>query len=175
MTATMAGAPPTAGHPRWPTRCCADILPTLLARAPRLLYTMRSSIDTDVPMATQLELANFVRDNSLNEIPAVGAGQPLWRGNLQRGNVDLVPDRSRVRAALDSFFSPAPQDDPTALAAPAADWVRGSAQRHRRTGHRRPHVTCCRPKAGRSSPSAMRIGATTSTRSSSTTACPTPW
>ncbi|MEZ4581860.1 MAG: LCP family protein [Caldilineaceae bacterium] len=38
-------------------------------------------------------------DNSLNEIPAVGAGQPLWRGNLQRGSVDLVPDRSRVRNA----------------------------------------------------------------------------
>ena len=103
----------------------ADMLPTLLARAPRLLYTMRSSIDTDVPMATQLELANFVRDNSLNEIRQLVLDSRFGEETYsEEGAWILVPDRSRVRAALDSFFSPAPQDDPTALANAAADWVR---------------------------------------------------
>ncbi len=39
----------------------ADMLPTLLPKLPRLLYTRRSSIETDIPMAVMLDLANYAR------------------------------------------------------------------------------------------------------------------
>jgi LCP family protein required for cell wall assembly len=103
----------------------ADMLPTVLARAPRLLYTMRSSIDTDLPMATQLELANFARDNSLNEIRQLVLDSRFGEETYsEEGAWILVPDRTRMRTALDAFFSPGEAGDATALSATTSDWVR---------------------------------------------------
>ncbi len=86
----------------------ADMLPTLLAKAPRMLYTMRSSIDTDMPMAAQLELANYFNDNSITEIrQLVLDGRYGEETYSEEGAWILLPDRAKVRVALDAFFKPA--------------------------------------------------------------------
>lgn len=101
----------------------ADMLPMLLARAPRLLYTMRSSLDTDVPMATQLELANFIGNNSLNEIRQLVLDNRYGEETYsEEGAWILVPDRARVRTAVAAFFTPSTSEE--ALANAASDWVR---------------------------------------------------
>lgn len=102
----------------------ADMLPTLLAKAPRLLYTMRSSIESDMPMAVQLELANYFADSSINEIrQLVLDGRYGEETYSDEGAWILLPDRTKVRAALDAFFSPTPQGA-VAADAPNLGWVR---------------------------------------------------
>ena len=87
----------------------ADMLPAILAKAPRLLYTMRSSIDTDMPMATQLELANYFSGNSINELrQLVLDGRYGEETYSDEGAWILLPDRAKVRSELDTFFSPTP-------------------------------------------------------------------
>ena len=102
----------------------ADMLPTLLAKAPRMLYTMRSSIDTDMPMAVQLELAGYFNDNSINEIrQLVLDGRYGEETYSEEGAWILLPDRAKVRVALDAFFAPTPAG--TALADSSnTGWVR---------------------------------------------------
>lgn len=85
----------------------ADMLPTLLAKAPSLLYTMRSSVETNLPIGRILEIANFVNNNSLREIRQLVLDS---RYGEETYSVDgawiLVPDRQQVRAALNTFFAP---------------------------------------------------------------------
>ena len=104
----------------------AEMIPSLLAKAPRLLYTMRSSIETDMPMAVQLELANYFADGSLNEIrQLVLDGRYGEETYSEEGAWILLPDRQRVRAALNTFFSPVPQNsDPNTVATNNQSWVR---------------------------------------------------
>ncbi len=104
----------------------AEMIPTLIAKAPKLLYTMRSSIDTDMPMAVQLDLANFVADNSVNEIRQLVLDSRYGEETYSdEGAWILVPDRARVRAALNTFFSPAPSGNAGAVAAAGTpDWIR---------------------------------------------------
>jgi LCP family protein required for cell wall assembly len=102
----------------------ADLLPSLLPKLPRLLYTMRSSIETDIPMALELEFANYLSGGSVQEIRQLVLdnrfGQETYSAD---GAWILMPDRARVRAALDSFFYPDPDGtNSVALADPA--WVR---------------------------------------------------
>lgn len=85
----------------------ADMIPTLLARAPQLMSTMSDSFSTDLPWPTALELANYIRGQQLQE--------PLRRLVLDsnfgeetysdEGAWILVPNRDRVREALGEFFS----------------------------------------------------------------------
>lgn len=83
----------------------ADMIPFLLSKAPTLVYTMRSSIDTDIPMATQLELANYMRTASLNDIRQLVLdsryGEETYSDD---GAWILLPDREKVRSAVDEFF-----------------------------------------------------------------------
>lgn len=104
----------------------ADMIPTLLTKAPRLLYTMRSSIATDMPMALQLELANYLSDASLNEIRQLVLDGDFGEETYSdEGAWILLPDRARVRAALNTFFSPVPQNaDADAIALSDPSWVR---------------------------------------------------
>ena len=102
----------------------ADMLPTLLAKAPRMLYTMRSSIDTDMPMAAQLELANYFSDNSITEIrQLVLDGRYGEETYSEEGAWILLPDRAKVRVALDAFFKPAAPGVASA-GSDNLDWVR---------------------------------------------------
>ena len=103
----------------------ADMIPKLLTKAPRLLYTMRSSIETDMPMALQFELANFFRDASINEIRQLVLDSRYGEETYsEEGAWILLPDRQRVRAVLDSFFSPSVQNSTTGGAAQNPEWVR---------------------------------------------------
>jgi LCP family protein required for cell wall assembly len=101
----------------------ADMIPTLLQKLPRLLYTMRSSIETDIPMATLLELANYGRESSLREVHQLVLdsryGEETYAEN---GAWILLPDRSLVRSALAEFFAP-PSADKYATGADT-DWIR---------------------------------------------------
>jgi hypothetical protein len=85
----------------------ADMIPTLLAKLPQLMYTMRSSIDTDIPMATGLELANYARLAAPKEIRQLVLdsryGEETYSAD---GAWILLPDRSKVRAAVEQFFQP---------------------------------------------------------------------
>ncbi len=101
----------------------ADMIPILIPKLPRLLYTMRSSIDTDIPMSMQLEFANYIRDSSLREVRQLVLdsryGEETYAEN---GAWILLPDRSLVRSALDKFFAP-PTGDAVASYRDT-DWVR---------------------------------------------------
>lgn len=102
----------------------ADMLPTLLPNLPRLLYTMRSSIETDIPMALQLEMANYLSGNSLREVrQLVLDNQYGIETYADNGAWILLPDRARVRTALATFFAP-PVSGVDAVAAAKPDWVR---------------------------------------------------
>ncbi len=103
----------------------ADMIPTLIAKAPRLLYTMRSSIDTDVPMALALDLANYFRTASLQEIrQLVLDGRYGEETYSEDGQWILLPDRTRVRAALNTFFSPVAQSGADSVAQTDPSWIR---------------------------------------------------
>ena len=101
----------------------ANMLPALIPKLPKLLYTMRSSIETDIPMAMQLELVNYVRDSSLREVRQLVLdsryGEETYAEN---GAWILLPDRALVRSALDKFFAP-PTGDGIA-GNQDIDWVR---------------------------------------------------
>jgi polyisoprenyl-teichoic acid--peptidoglycan teichoic acid transferase len=102
----------------------ADLLPTLLPKLPRLLYTMRSSIETDIPMALQLELANYLNSNSLREVRQLVLDNQYGEETYaENGAWILLPDRARVRTALATFFAP-PSPGSSVVAAANPDWVR---------------------------------------------------
>lgn len=84
----------------------ADMIPFLLTKLPTLIYTMRSSIDTDMPMATQLELANYMRQASLKEIRQLVLDSRFGEETYSdEGAWILLPDREKVRTAVDEFFA----------------------------------------------------------------------
>ena len=103
----------------------ADMLPTLLPRLPQLLSTMRNSIQTDIPPTQQLELANYVTGDSLQEIRQLvldsNYGVETYAEN---GAWILLPDRTRVRTALAEFFAPPTQTRSSVVAQADPDWVR---------------------------------------------------
>ncbi len=83
----------------------ADMIPSLITKLPTLVYTMRSSIETDIPMADMLELANYARQASLKDIRQLvldsNYGEETYAAD---GAWILLPDREKVRAALEQFF-----------------------------------------------------------------------
>ena len=102
----------------------ADMVPALLSKLPRLLYTMRSSIETDIPMALMLDFANYARGASLHDIRQLvldsSYGQETYAEN---GAWILLPDRAQVRVALADFFA-ASSEPGSAVAQSGSDWVR---------------------------------------------------
>jgi hypothetical protein len=104
----------------------ADMLPTLLPKLPRLLMTIGNTVQTDIPMALQLELANYLSGSSLREVRQLVLDNRFGvEGYSEEGAWMLRPDRTLVRAALANFFAPPSQSDgnnPVALGKP--EWVR---------------------------------------------------
>jgi len=102
----------------------ADMLPTLLPKLPRLLYTMRSSIETDIPMAVMLDLANYARGAALRDVRQLvldnSFGEETYAEN---GAWILLPDRALVRGALANFFAPTTGAG-SSVAQLGTDWVR---------------------------------------------------
>ena len=90
----------------------ADMLPTLIGNAPSLFTTLGNSIETDMPWAIGLQLANFARVHTtelqfrqlvLDDKYGTG-GESADAG----GAWILLPDPNKVRIALAQFFSPPP-------------------------------------------------------------------
>lgn len=85
----------------------ADMLPTLLASAPRLLGAWRSNVDTNVPLDKMLEWATEVTANPPREIRQLVLDRRYGEETYSaEGAWILVPDRMKVRAAVSAFFTP---------------------------------------------------------------------
>lgn len=90
----------------------ADMIASLLPKAWMLISTMRSSIDTNIPMLVQYELAGYMGAAALQDIR-----QEVLDGRYGEEQITeeygwiLIPDREKMRVALDKFFSP-PGADP---------------------------------------------------------------
>ncbi len=101
----------------------ADMVASLLPQAWKLVSTMRSSIDTNIPIPVQLELASYLREAALQEIrqDVIDDRYGTVDDSSPAGWI-LIPDRELVRTAVDRFFSPSVAADPTASLDP--HWVR---------------------------------------------------
>ena len=100
----------------------ADMIPSLLPKIPTLFYTMRSSIDTNIPMATQIEMAQYLRTATPQNMRTLVLDNDYGEETYsEEGAWILLPDRDRVRAALEHFFAPA-TDSAEGNADPS--WVR---------------------------------------------------
>lgn len=84
----------------------ADMIPTLLAKAPQLTATMRDSFSTDMPLPLAMDLANDLRQHSLREVRQLVLDSHYGEETYSdEGAWILLPDRSQVRPALAQFFS----------------------------------------------------------------------
>jgi LCP family protein required for cell wall assembly len=104
----------------------ADMITTLLPKVAPMLYTMRSSIDTDVPMQLQLELANYFASAPLRPVrQLVLDSQFGYETYTQDGMWILMPDRARVRPAVATFFEPPSIYELNEMVAGTnTDWIR---------------------------------------------------
>lgn len=101
----------------------ADMIASLLPRAWQLVNTMRSSIDTNIPIPVQIELATYMREAALQEIRQEVLDHRYGEEKItdETGWI-LIPDRDKVSIAVNRFFSPPVSADPTASLDP--EWVR---------------------------------------------------
>jgi len=90
----------------------ADMIASLLPKAWMLVSTMRSSIDTNIPMLVQYELAGYMGAAALQDIRQEVLDSRYGEEVMsdEYGWI-LVPDREKVRAGVDKFFRP-PGTDP---------------------------------------------------------------
>jgi LCP family protein required for cell wall assembly len=103
----------------------ADMLPTLLPKLPRLLMTMGNSVHTDLPMALQLELANYLSSNQMREVRQLVLDNRFGEETYSdEGAWILRPDRTLVRAAIANFFAPPSAAANGAVAMDKNEWVR---------------------------------------------------
>ncbi|MEZ4868384.1 MAG: LCP family protein [Caldilineaceae bacterium] len=85
----------------------ADMIPTLLPKAWMLFSTMRSSIETNIPIPVQIELAGYMRSAALQEIRQEVLDNRYGEEKItEDAGWILIPDRQKVRAAMDHFFTP---------------------------------------------------------------------
>jgi hypothetical protein len=84
------------------------MIPQLLPRVPQLLMTMQNSIETDIPIPVGLDLANLVSGSTLREVRQLVLDSQYGEETYSsEGAWILLPDRARVRVALDRFFGTA--------------------------------------------------------------------
>lgn len=103
-----------------------ESIANLLPQLPRLLMTIGNTVQTDVPMSLQLELANYLSKNSLHEVRQLVLDNRFGEETYsEQGAWILKPDRTRVRAALANFFAPPSVAGSTgAVAMKDNQWVR---------------------------------------------------
>ncbi|MBX2999762.1 MAG: LCP family protein [Caldilineaceae bacterium] len=83
----------------------ANMIPTLVSKAPELTATMRDSFGTDIPLPVMISLANYIRQNDLQNVERLVLDNRYGQeGYSEDGAWILLPDRSRVRSALAQFF-----------------------------------------------------------------------
>lgn len=85
----------------------AEMLPSLLTNAPSLLTTFANSFSTNIPLDKMIELATSVIENPPQEMRQLVLdsryGQETYSAE---GAWILLPDRAKVRAAVNTFFTP---------------------------------------------------------------------
>ncbi len=97
----------------------AGMIPQLLANAPQLLATAQNTIQTDIPIPTGIEMAKMVNGSSLREVRQLVLDSHYGEETYSsEGMWILLPDRAKVRVALDQFFSPASESVASASGAP---------------------------------------------------------
>jgi len=97
----------------------ADMIPTLIAKLPQLSATMRDSVSTDMSLAAAVDIAQYVRQNSFREVRRLVLDDRYGdEGYSDDGAWILMPDRSRIRPALATFFEAIPStvDDHVSVA-----------------------------------------------------------
>ena len=88
----------------------ADMIPTLIAKLPQLSATMRDSVSTDMSLASAVQVAQYVRQNSFREVRRLVLDDRYGKeGYSDDGAWILIPDRSRIRPALAAFFEATPE------------------------------------------------------------------
>ena len=98
----------------------AGMISQLLPRVPQVLMTMQNSIETDIPIPVGLDLANLVSDSSLREVRQLVLDSQYGEETYSsEGAWILLPDRARVRVALDRFFGASPSNNTAAATADA--------------------------------------------------------
>ena len=95
----------------------ADMLPTLIARAPQLLNSTWGSVRTDMPLATAAEMASYIRSNSFELRTLVLDDRYGEETYSENGAWILLPNRELIRPELKAFFSPAVAANDAAAAA----------------------------------------------------------
>jgi hypothetical protein len=102
-----------------------DTLTTLLPNLGRLLLTLGNTVQTDIPMALQLEIANYLNSNSLQMRQLVLDNRFGEETYSEEGAWILKPDRALVLAALETFFAPASLTSTSdAVAMGNQEWIR---------------------------------------------------
>jgi len=87
----------------------ADMIPTLIAKLPELSATMRDSVSTDMSLTAGVQIAQYVRQNSFREVRRLVLDNRYGEeGYSDDGAWILMPDRSRIRPALATFFDAPP-------------------------------------------------------------------
>ncbi len=97
----------------------ADMIPTLIAKLPELSATMRDSFRTDMSLAAAVSVAQYVRQNSFREVRRLVLDDRYGEESYSDdGAWILIPDRSRIRPALATFFeaTPASVDEQVSVA-----------------------------------------------------------
>ena len=89
----------------------ADMIPTLIARAPQLLSSTWGSVRTDMPLQTAAEIAYYVRSNQLDVSTLVLDDRYGDETYSENKAWILLPDRNRIRPELKRFFDPAAGPD----------------------------------------------------------------
>ena len=89
----------------------ADMIPTLIARAPQLLSSTWGSVRTDMPLQTAAEIAYYVRSNPLEVSTLVLDDRYGDEGYSENGAWILLPDRNLIRPELKRFFDAAAGPD----------------------------------------------------------------
>lgn len=84
----------------------ANMLPTLIARAPQLVNSTWGSVRTDMPLTTAAELANYVRSNSFELSTLVLDDRYGEETYSENGAWILLPNRELIRPELKAFFNP---------------------------------------------------------------------
>ena len=84
----------------------ADMIPTLITRAPQLLSSTWGSVRTDMPLQTAAEIAHFVRSNPFEVNTLVLDDRYGEESYSENGAWILLPDRDLIRPELKRFFDP---------------------------------------------------------------------
>ena len=84
----------------------ANMLPTLIARAPQLVNSAWGSVRSDMPLSTAAEIAYFVRSNSFEPRSLVLDNRYGEESYSENGAWILLPVRDLIRPELKEFFDP---------------------------------------------------------------------